>query len=314
MTRALILAFYTSILFATPAGLLAQAAGDRSDVPLEVDSTDPALTKIVLVAGSFSKGKGKHEYFAGCAMLMNMLKQTPGVFPVMAAEGWPRNEKIFQGAKAVVFYLDGGGKQPYLTPERMAMIDKLMAQGVGMVQLHQTVDYPTQHTDHMIQWLGGVYVPGASARGHWDAEFKDFVLHPTTRGVTTFKENDGFLYKLKFAPQGVTPLLRSSSAKEKLTGTDDIVAWSFQRTDGGRSFSFTGCDGHKEWGLEGLRRFVVNGILWSAGKDIPAGGAPVALDPADLQKHLDPVPPAAAKPAKAATTKKTIKKPAAQKK
>jgi hypothetical protein len=39
-----------------------------------------------------------------------------------------------------------------------------------------------------------------------------------------------------------------------------------------------------------MRRFVTNGILWSAGLEVPAAGAPVSLDPADLEKHLDPVP------------------------
>ena len=46
---------------------------------------------------------GEHEFFAGSALLMDMLKQTPGVFPVMARDGWPKDEKIFTGAKAVVF-------------------------------------------------------------------------------------------------------------------------------------------------------------------------------------------------------------------
>ena len=289
------LVIFAAMMFCAPVVLPAQAASDRSDVPLEADSTDPAsgMTKIVLVAGSFSKGHGKHEYFAGCAMFMNLLKQTPGIAPVMAAEGWPRNEKIFEGAKAIVFYLDGGGKQPYLTPERMALIDKLMAQGVGMVQLHQTIDYPAEHTEHMLKWIGGVYVPGSSARGHWDGDFKDFIEHPITRGVSPFKENDGFLYKLKFA-RGVTPVLRSRSPKERLTGTDDVIAWTYQRPDGGRSFGCTACDGHEAWGLEGLRKFVINGILWSAGQEIPAGGTAVALNPEDLKKHLDPAP---AKPA-----------------
>src|SRR5580658_5559588 len=90
---------------------------DQSKVPLEVDTSDPALTKIVLVAGQASHGPGEHEFYAGCALLMDMLKQTPGVFPVMARDGWPKNEKIFEGAKAVVFYMDGGGGHPVIQPK-----------------------------------------------------------------------------------------------------------------------------------------------------------------------------------------------------
>src|SRR5438105_7495122 len=86
---------------------------DQSKVPLEVQPTDPNLTKIVIVAGRQSHGPGDHEFFAGSALLMKMLQQTPGVFPVMARDGWPRDPaKTFAGAKAVVFYMDGGNKHP----------------------------------------------------------------------------------------------------------------------------------------------------------------------------------------------------------
>ncbi|HLF95065.1 MAG TPA: ThuA domain-containing protein [Planctomycetota bacterium] len=271
--------------------LLAAQAQDRADVPLEVEPADASAAKIVLLAGSFSMGGGQHEYFAGSALLMSFLKQTPGVAPVLAQDGWPKNEKILEGAKAVVFYMDGGGKQPFLTPERLRKIETLAARGAGIVHLHQVIDYPKTHVDRVLPWLGGVYVPQASARGHWDGVFKDFVEHPVTRGVAPFTENDGFLYKLRFVEEmkGVTPLLRTSP-KGGLKGSEDVVSWAFQRPDGGRSFVFTGCHLQESWGLEGMRRFVTNGILWSAGLDVPAGGAPVALDPADLKRHLDPKP------------------------
>jgi hypothetical protein len=64
----------------------------------------------------------------------------------------------------------------------------------------------------------------------------------------------------------------------------------YERPGGGRSFAFTGCHLHESWGLDGFRRLIVNGILWSAGQDIPQGGAPVVLDPADLKTNLDRKP------------------------
>ncbi|HLY09938.1 MAG TPA: ThuA domain-containing protein [Planctomycetota bacterium] len=277
-----------ALLFA----LLAAPAQDRGDVPLEVEPSDPAANKIVLLAGSFSKGGGEHEYFAGSVVLFNLLKQTPGIFPVLAAEGWPKNEAIFDHAKAIVFYMDGGGKQPILAPGRLERIERLAAQGVGIVHLHQIIDYPKSHTERLLALIGGVWVPGAGARGHWDGDFGAFVEHPITRGVSPFKENDGFIYKLKFVDglKGLTPLLRTSPPKTVLKDTEDIVAWAYQRPGGGRSFVFTGCHLQSSWGLEGMRRFVTNGILWSAGVEVPESGAPVSLDPADLKSHLDPVP------------------------
>ena len=272
--------------------LLLAAPQDRSELPLEVEPTDASLSKIVILAGSFSKGKGEHEYFAGSALLAKMLRQTPGVAPVMAAEGWPKNERILEGAKSIVFYMDGGGKQPILAPEKLQQIEKLAARGVGIVHLHQIIDYPKSHTERILPLIGGVWVPGAGARGHWDGVFDRRVEHPITRGVAPFTENDGFLYKLKFVEgmKGITPLLRTSPPKATLKDGEDIVSWAYQRPDGGRSFVFTGCHLHESWGLESLRRFATNGILWSAGLEVPAGGAPVGLEADELRKNLDPLP------------------------
>src|SRR5947208_9204991 len=104
---------------------------DQSKVPLEVQPTDPGLTKIVLVAGRQSHGPGDHEFFAGSAILMNLLKQTPGVFPVMARDGWPKNPKTFEGAKSVVFYMDGGSGHPILQQDHREVVQKLIDSGVG---------------------------------------------------------------------------------------------------------------------------------------------------------------------------------------
>ena len=88
----------------------AELTDEQKKVPLEADTPDASLAKIVLLAGPVSNKPGQHEYFSGCAMLMKCLKQTPSVWPVMAAEGWPKNEAIFKGAKSVVIYMDGGPK------------------------------------------------------------------------------------------------------------------------------------------------------------------------------------------------------------
>src|SRR6266849_627797 len=130
---------------------------DQSAVPLEVQPTDPSLAKIVLVAGRPSHGPGEHEFFAGCAILMKLLQQTPGVFPVMVKDGWPKNPKTFEGAKAVVFYMDGGGGHPILQKDHRDVVQKLMDQGVGFVNLHYAVEYPKKESDHVLAWLGGYY-------------------------------------------------------------------------------------------------------------------------------------------------------------
>ena len=287
---------------------------DQSKVPTEVDTTDATATKIVLVAGAMSAGSKhrKHEYFAGCALMADVLKRTPGVHPVIVRDGWPKNEKIFENAKTIVFYMDGGGKQPFvLDKDKGKLLQGLVDKGSGLVILHQAIDYPVGPGDQAIAWLGGAYQPKVSARGHWDSTFENFPAHQITRGVKTFALNDGFLVKMKWTQdtKRVAPLLFSSSkAKVANPVLDECIAWAYERTDGGRSFVYTGIDGHEAWELEGLRRFTINGILWSAKVAIPEGGANVEFDPALLNQNFDRK--AALKPAAKADAKA---KPAAEK-
>src|SRR5262245_15259989 len=103
---------------------------DQSGVPLEQDTADANLAKVILLASGPSSKPMAHEYFAGCALLMDWLKQQPGVWPVMARD-WPGNEAVLKGARAILYYGDGGGKQPFVEPHRWAAFSKLMDSGVG---------------------------------------------------------------------------------------------------------------------------------------------------------------------------------------
>ena len=279
---------------------------EQQQVPLEAAPPDPKLAKIVLLAGSVSNKAGQHEYFAGCAMMMQWLKAESGVWPVMAAEGWPKDEHVFDGAKAIVVYADGGPKLPFLAPERWKKIEQTIAGGAGLVMLHQAVDVPEENAEAIRGWLGGVFTKDIGCRGHWDMEFAKFPPHAILRGVQPFSAPlDGWLFNLHFAAEGVTPLVagavpdkaRTSADAKAHAGRDETIGWAYQRPKGGRAFAFTGCDLHRNWGVESQRRFVVNGILWAAGVEVPAGGAKVPFADGDLARNLDdkPVKAAAAK-------------------
>ena len=270
---------------------------DQSGVPLEKQPTDPKLTKIVLVAGRTSHGPGDHEFFAGSAILMKMLKQTPGVFPVMARDGWPKNPKTFDDAKSVVFYMDGGGGHPILDKGHKAVVQKLIDKKVGFVNLHYAVEYPKSQSEHVLSWLGGYYETGFSTNPHWVAKFATFPKHAITRGVKPFEIRDEWYFNIRFAPESksVTPILvaappdevRGTPDAKKHKGRKEVVAWTQERADGGRSFGFTGGHTHKNWGDESFRRLVVNSILWSAGVEVPEGGAKVEMDASELKRNLD---------------------------
>jgi len=270
---------------------------DQSGVPIEKQPTDPKATKIVLVAGRASHGPGEHEFFAGCSVMMKLLAQTPGVFPVMARDGWPKKEDTFKGAKVVVFYMDGGGGHPILHKGHKEVVQKLIDDKVGFVNLHYAVEYPRSQSDHVLAWLGGYYETGFSTNPHWEAEFTSLPEHPITRGVKPFKILDEWYFNIRFKPESkeVTPILkatppdkvRRTDAAKKHPGRDEVVAWAFNRADGGRSFGFTGGHHHRNWGNEDFRRLVVNAILWSAGVEVPDKGARVEMRPEELNRNLD---------------------------
>jgi type 1 glutamine amidotransferase len=283
------------VLAVTPAR--ADDPYDQSGVPLEKQPADPSLAKVVLVAGSRSHGKGEHEFFAGCAVLMKLLHQTPGVFPVMARDGWPKNPRTFDNARAVVFFMDGGAGHPILHQGHRDVVQRLIDDKVGFVNLHYAVEYPKSQSDHVLAWLGGYYETGYSINPHWKADFQSLPEHPITHGVKPFTIADEWYYNIRFAPQskGVTTILRAvppdntrgTSAAKEHPGRNEVLAWAFERPGGGRSFGFTGGHFHRNWGDENFRRLVVNAILWSAHVEVPTEGAKVDLDPADLNRNLD---------------------------
>ena len=284
-------------------------AHDQSKVPLEADTQDPKLTKIVLIAGPRSHGPGEHEFFAGCALLMDMLKQTPGIFPVMVRDGWPKNPEILNSSKAIVCFSDGGGGHPLLGGDHLEVIGGLMKKGVGLALLHYAVE-PTKEKGEkeFLEWIGGCFETDWSVNPTFIGDFTTIPDHPVARGVKPFKINDEWYFHMRFVEgmKGVTPLLSTvppastmsrndgphegnpAVRKEVADGKSQDMAWAFDRADGvGHGFGFTGAHYHKNWGEPNFRRLVVNAVLWTAHRDIPAGGAKCDLDPADLNKNLD---------------------------
>jgi hypothetical protein len=273
----------------------AELTTEQQQVPLEVPPSDASAAKIVLLAGSPSNKPGQHEYFAGCALLRAWLATVPGVAPVMVADGWPKNEAVLDGARAVVFFMDGGPKLPFLTPERRAKVQALADAGTGFIVLHQAVDCPADLAASFKEWFGAVFQPDIGCRGHWDVKFDSVSPHAVTSGMKPFELlKDGWLYNLHFAKKGVTPLLaaqmpntsRKTADAKSHAGRAETVAWAFERPNGGRSFGFTGCDLHASWAVPDQRRMLVNALLWCAGLPVPATGA--ATDSTvDLTKNLD---------------------------
>jgi type 1 glutamine amidotransferase len=265
--------------------------------------------KIVLVAGNPSHGPGDHEFNAGCLLLAKCLKDAaPGVEPVVVKGGWPKDEAVFEGAQAIVFFMDGGGGHPMIQGERLATLQKLMDKGVGLVCLHYAVEVPKGEPGEKFRsWIGGYYETGYSTNPHWVAQIKNLPEHPITRGVKPFAVKDEWYFNMRFRDdmKGVTPILVaapddatrkgvSSSPRGPYqhivdaSGREEVLCWAVERPDGGRGVGHTGAHNHVNWGDPNFRKLFLNAILWAAKVEVPPGGVETTVTADDLKQNLDP--------------------------
>ena len=264
--------------------------------------------EILLIAGVPSHGPREHEFRAGCLLLGDCLNKLPGVHATVASNGWPQDVSVFDNADAVFVYCDGGDGHPAIRPERIKLLDRLAAKGVGIGMAHYAVEVPHGMPGlAMLRWTGGYYETYWSVNPTWKARFDTLPNHAVTKGVKPFAIEDEWYYHMLFAPymQGVTPILTAVPTPNTVGGDDahggnpwaraaaakgdpQHVMWVQDRANGGRGFGFTGGHYHKNWGNDDFRKLVLNAILWSAHAEIPDDGVPSSVTPDDLKANLDP--------------------------
>lgn len=264
--------------------------------------------KIVLVAGRPSHGPGAHEFNAGVQLLKKCLDQVPGVDAVIYLNGWPKETNAFDGASAIILYMDGGANHPAIQDDHLAQLHNALKGGAGLGCIHFAVEVPKENGGlDFLNWIGGYFETYWSVNPTWEADFKTLPEHPITRGVKPFEIKDEWYYHMRFQDEHVTPILSAVPPEETRNHPDDahggnqyvrarkgmseVVMWAYDRPDGGRGFGFTGAHFHKNWGNEDFRRVVLNAIVWSAGMDVPKDGIQSTITVEDLEKNLDPKGP-----------------------
>ena len=268
-----------------------------------------ADTKIIFIAGRPSHGPLSHEHRAGCLLLAKSLAAVKGVVTEVHTNGWVSDEKVFEGAAAIVVYSDGGGGHPFLSGDRLQKIGALMQKGVGLGALHYAVEPTTQKGNAEFRdWMGGCFETHWSVNPHWDGDFKTFPKHPVTSGVKPFKTNDEWYFHMRFRDgmKDVTPILSAIAPASTMnrgdgshsgnpavreavkSGAPQHVMWTATRPNNGRGFGFTGGHNHLGWGNAEQRKLVLNAILWIAKSDVPANGVESTVTQEDLMANLDP--------------------------
>jgi len=127
----------------------------------------------------------------------------------------------------------------------------------------------------------------------WTAAVSKIPKHPVTNGVKPFTIRDEWYYHMKFVPKekNLTPLISVLPPVDTLIRRDgpytnntyvrkavlgdkkpQHLGWVYRRANGARGFGFTGGHFHVNWANDDYRKFVLNGVAWLAGVEIPAEG------------------------------------------
>ncbi|MBN8526936.1 MAG: ThuA domain-containing protein [Planctomycetes bacterium] len=158
-----------------------------------------------------------------------------------------------------------------------------MARGAGLVVVHFSTFAPEALLPRVLPWQGAAFQweQGGKrdwfSRITWASGLPDVLAdgHPALRGVVMGRLREEYYHRLAFHPAAV-PLV----AVRALPGVDtreQTVAWAIERPDGGRGFGTTMAHSIDSLRHDGLRALLLNGIAWSAGCAIPAGGLGVAF-------------------------------------
>jgi hypothetical protein len=279
---------------------------ERDIFDYEAQKAAKDVKKIVFVADTAPHGaRGNHEFLAAAIYFARMINENyPNAYAVVYTKNkWPKDLKH---ADTVIVLLNHAASA--VNPA----VKEATARGAGFMAIHYGVEVNKgEQGDHFLKWMGGYFETFWSVNPWWTPEFKDLPRHEVTKGVKPFSVNDEWYYHMRFPEnmKGVTPILsalpplktiqgegkKPSSHggnpdvyKEVSEGKKQVMAWAFERPDGGRGFGFTGLHKHANLGDDNFRTLLLNAVAWVSKLDVPENGVPSKpLTRDDLEKLID---------------------------
>lgn len=265
---------------------------------------------IVFISGARTHAFGEHEYFAGCTLLANRLRNAMKVNTTVFKHAWPPEGYLTSqvpSLAAVVIYCSGDQENCALGHE--SELDALASKGVGIGFIHWSTEMPSGGAEEqkLISWIGGAMEKWRSMVTFWTASIGLFPVHPVSRGLSSYSTYDEWYTNLRFrAYPKVIPIVTAQPPKDMKNPWDDpahngtpsynanppraALLWVSQ-TKYNRAFGYVGGHYHWGWAKEGTRKAVLNAISWIAGLEVPAKGVvSAAVTLAELKRNLDPKP------------------------
>jgi type 1 glutamine amidotransferase len=251
-------------------------------------------TRVLIVVGPSSHPPGTHEVAAGGRLMKGVLDAAtdPAGFEAEVVEGWPAAE---QWARAATVVFIGDLFPPNRLPEPAKKLDELkavMARGVGIACVHYATgllgEHVTAQGEHpLLEWIGG-YFANRSCPHHQSVArvFQHATIEPAavdheiTRGWSAFTVHDEPYINNYFGGEGnslragVTAVATAQLPPE--SPRRETVAWCIERGDSGRGFGVVMPHFYRNWSDDSLRTLILNGIVWTAKRTVPARGVSTA--------------------------------------
>jgi len=250
--------------------------------PARADEGKP--TRLLLLAqGPDGHPKGTHEYVAGQTILDKCLRGVPKLErTIVKADGdWPEGPELLAKADGVVLFVSEGAKWIGTNPARRAAFAELAKRGGGLTVLHWGMGTkPPEHIEAFVALFGACH--GGPDRKYKFLETQVRIAtpdHPATKGLADFTIQEEFYYQLKQLPDAkLVPLLTAD-----IDGEKPMVAWAWERPDGGRSLGYSGCHYHENWSRPEYRRFISQAVLWTLKLTPPEQGFPAEVGAEDIK-------------------------------
>jgi hypothetical protein len=246
-----------------------------------------AQKSILFIAGPKSHDAGQHEHPAGCDLLAKHLASSGLDLKVELSNGWPQDAAKVSAADTIVIFGDGMEQHP--AKGHLAELRQHYAAGKGLAVLHWALEPGNAELAKLMDdALGGFFEVDWSVNPIWKMTQPIIASHPVTRGVAPFEVEDEFYYHLRLR-KDITPLLQAlppadslgadgarsgnpTVRKELADKVPQTLAWVVANPNKSRGFGFTGGHFHRNWALKDYRQLVLNGIVWSAGLEVPPQG------------------------------------------
>ncbi len=279
-------------------------------------------TKILIVVGPEKHAPGSHEVAAGGRLMGHCLNNAENIGEIQARVfyEWPKAKTVIESASTLVFIGDQfPGERLENSEDVMRDLTAMMDRGCGIVCVHYATglgaDDVAADGDHpLLHWTGGYFATRCNHHQSVARIFEATITpaasanHPIRRGWGTFKVKDEPYTRNWFGKKGLDQDAISLATVE--FPLDDpkteTVAWAIEREDGGRGMGITMPHFFRNWEQEELRRFILNGIVWTAQREVPKEGVKTTLPDLETFKpvSVDPKPrPPAKRKSKAPAAK-----------